>query len=231
MPKIRDLPLLERPREKALRFGITSLSSEEILALLLGSGGYQNSAIEIARNMLVDSRGLYQLGNKDIKQFEKYKGISTAKALTLSAVFEIAKRYYEKEFEIVEDQEFIDGEYLYNKYHIRLVSNPREIFILVILSKKRQIVHEITLFKGSNNRLNISYREIFHQILLNSGFYIYVIHNHPSGTFKPSKEDVAFTSDLSERCEKVGVVLLDHLIISEEGYYSFYKDQPRKISK
>ena len=225
------MPLLERPREKALRFGIATLSNEEILALLLGSGGYQNSAIEIARNMLIDSRGLYQLGSKDIKQFEKYKGISTAKALTLSAVFEIAKRYHEKEFETMEEDVFIDGEYLSNKYNLRLIDNPRETFILVILSKKRQIVHEITLFRGNNNRMNISYREIFHQILLNSGYYIYVIHNHPSGSFKPSKEDVVFTSSLSERCEKVGVVLLDHLIISDEGYYSFYKDQPGKISK
>lgn len=224
------MPLLERPREKALRYGIASLSTEEILALLLGSGGHENSAIDIAKQLLRENRGLQELARIDPKQFEKYKGISTAKALTLSAVFEIAKRYQEKHLEDIEETVFIDADYLYKKYILRLSQSLRETFVLIILNKKRQIVHEINLFKGSNNRLNISYREIFHRILLNNGYYIYVIHNHPSGEVKPSKEDVNFTSDLSERCEKVGVVLLDHLIIGENGYYSFYKDRANEKS-
>ena len=179
----------------------------------------------------MDNRDLYELGQKEAKQFEKYKGISTAKALTLSAVFEIAKRYQVRHFENIEEAVFIDADYLYNKYILQLSQCIRETFILIILSKKRQIVHEISLFKGGNNRLNISYREIFHRILLNGGYYIYVIHNHPSGDISPSKEDVIFTSDLSERCQKVGVVLLDHLIIGENGYYSFYKDKQDKNHK
>ena len=219
------MPLLERPREKALRYGIATLTNEEIIALLLGSGGHQNSAIDIAKNLLMDSRGLYGLGNNDVKQFEKYKGISSAKALVLSAVFEIAKRYQEKQSEANETTSFVGHEFLFKKYLPRLANALEETFVLVILSKKRQIVHEINLYKGGNNRLNISFREIFHRILLNNGYYIYVIHNHPSGDITPSKKDIVFTSELSLRCEKVGVVLLDHIIIGEKGYYSFNKEK------
>lgn len=222
------MPPLERPREKALRYGITFLSTEEILALLLGSGGYQNSVIDIASHLLRDSKGLYNLAQKDVKQFTNYKGIGTAKALILSAVFEIAKRYTQKHIEEQEYSGVIASDVLYDKYLLTLSQLSCETFLLIILSRRRQIVHEETLFKGADNNLNISFREIFRKVMLYDGYYIYVMHNHPSGDMTPSKEDIRFTSELALRCEKVGVVLLDHIIVGSNGYYSFLKNAKNK---
>ena len=93
MKKIKELPVLDRPREKALRYGISSLSTEELLALLIGFGGKDNSALDIAKTILEDSRGLYYLINKNVEELKTYKGISDVKALNLCAIFELVKRY------------------------------------------------------------------------------------------------------------------------------------------
>ena len=223
MNKIKDLPILDRPREKALRYGLDKLSNEELLALLIGFGGKDNSALDIAKTMLVDSHGLYYLAHKSIEELKEYKGISTAKALNLSAIFELFKRYQEKEYEMSE--EMINAPFLYQKYISHLNEMPQETFILIVLDKRKQITYEITLYKGGNHKLSISYRNLFKQIIIHNGYYFYVIHNHPDGSLTPSKNDILFTSQLTRRCDNLDIVLLDHLIFTDRGYYSFLEDK------
>ena len=229
MNRISDLPILERPREKANRYGINSLSDEELIALLIGSGGVDNSALEIAKTMLYDCGGLYNLANKNIEQLKLYKGVKDARALTLGAIFEIAKRYNIKEAE--KGEYIVDSEYLYNKYKNRLMTNGQETFILIILDKKKRVVHEVELYRGSNRRITVSFHDIFKTIMMYDGFYIFVIHNHPEGNSVPSKEDILFTREILNRCEKMEVTLLDHLIIAKDGYYSFYRENYLKNAK
>ena len=219
MNKIKELPTLDRPREKALRYGINKLSTEELLALLIGSGGKDNSALDIAKNLLDSSKGLYYLAIKTVEELKEYKGISNAKALNLCAIFELVKRYQEKELELNEEE--IDNAFLYAKYAPRLIESNQEILVLVVLDKRKLITHEITLYKGGNNKLSLSYREIFKQIIIHNGYYFYVIHNHPNSDLTPSKSDIIFTSELTRRCDKLDIVLMDHLIFTEKGYYSF----------
>lgn len=223
------MPPLDRPREKALRYGIDKLPTEEILALLIGSGGKDNSALDIAKAMMDDSRTFITLANKSIDELKEYKGISNAKALNLSAVFELAKRYQEKVWE--EDGEEINNEYLYKKYATRLISMSQEMLVLIILNKRKQVVHEITLYKGGHNKLSLTYRDIFKQIIIHNGYYFYVIHNHPDNTLHPSKSDISFTGELTRRCDKLDIVLMDHLIFTENGYYSFLDEQSYEAKK
>lgn len=223
MKKIKELPALDRPREKALRYGINSLSTEELLALLIGFGGKDNSALDIARTILEDSRGLYYLINKNVEELKVYKGISNVKALNLCAVFELVKRYQEKQLEMDENE--IDNAFLYQKYAPRLMNMNEEVMVLVILDKRKTITHEITLYKGGKNKLSLSYREIFKQIIIHNGYYFYVIHNHPDNTLIPSTSDISFTSELTRRCDKLDIVLMDHLIFSAHGYYSFLEEK------
>ena len=169
---IKELPKEERPREKALRYGIDQLTNEELLALLIGSGGKNNSALDIAKNLLEDAKGLYYLVNKSVEELQEYKGISVAKSLNLGAIFTLAKRYREKEFMLA--QETVNADFLYNKYADKLLLEEKEHFILIVLNKRKEIVHEITLFIGSSNRLSISYREIFKQIINHRGYYFYI---------------------------------------------------------
>lgn len=229
MNRISDLPILERPREKANRYGINSLSDEELIALLIGSGGVDNSALDIAKTMLYDCGGLYNLANKNIEQLKLYKGVKDARALTLAAIFEIAKRYNIKQAE--KGEYIVDSEYLYNKYKNRLMTNGQETFVLIILDKKKKVVHEVELYRGSNRRITVSFHDIFKIIMMYDGFYIFVIHNHPEGNSVPSKEDILFTREILNRCEKMEVTLLDHLIIAKDGYYSFYRENYLKNAK
>lgn len=223
MNKIKELPTYDRPREKALRYGINTLSTEELLALLIGFGGKDNSALDIAKNLLEDSRGLYNLVNKTAAEFKQYKGISDAKALILCAIFELVKRYQEKEMEQVEGE--VDNAFLYRKYAPRLTNQNEETLILVILDKRKKITHEITLYKGGNNKLSLSYYDIFKRIMNHEGYYFYVIHNHPNNEITPSKSDTIFTAELTRRCDKMDIVLMDHLIITDKGFYSFLTDR------
>nr|MCR5505492.1 hypothetical protein [Bacilli bacterium] len=171
----------------------------------------------------------YNLASKSVKQFKMYKGVKDAKALTLAAIFEIAKRYNVKEMEYTEQS--IDSEYLYKKYKNRLIGQEQETLILIILNKQKKILHETTLYKGSNRKISVSFHDIFKLIMMYDGYYIYIIHNHPNGNSKPSKEDILFTGELSARCNKMEIVLLDHLIIGKDGYYSFLKENYFKNAK
>lgn len=223
MNKIKDLPPLDRPREKALRYGIEKLTTVEILAMLIGSGGKDNSALDIAKAMVEDNHSLINLADKSVTELKEYKGISDARALNLSAVFELAKRYQEKVWEESKDEINID--FLYQKYAPRLITASQEMLVLVILDKKKQITHEITLYKGGHNKLTLSYRDIFKQIIIHNGYYFYVIHNHPNNDLYPSKDDISFTVELTRKCDKLDITLMDHLIFTENGYYSFLTER------
>ena len=158
-----------------------------------------------------------------------YKGIKDAKALSLAAIFEIAKRYNDKEVE--HSDNIADSEYLLKKYENRLINQELENFILIILDRHKRIIHEATLYKGNNHKLSISFHDIFKLVMMHDGFFIYVIHNHPSGTSRPSKEDIVFTRELANRCDKMEISLIDHLIIAKDGHYSFLKENYFKNAK
>ena len=222
MAKVNELPVLDRPREKALYYGIETLADHELLALLIGSGSKDSSAIDIAYFMLRDNKGLYSLMNRPLLDLQNYKGMGKAKAVKISAAFELAKRYQKKRYdqkEIISDSGPI---YQRMKKSLGYGEFPnQEIVHLIILDRSRRIVHEMNLYKGTENCVNVSSMQIIQQVIIHSGTYFYIVHNHPSGRLEPSDDDIFFTVTLVKECAKFEITMLDHLIISHEGYYSF----------
>lgn len=220
MPKMNEIPDIDKPREKAIRFGISSLNDAELLAILIGVGSIENNALQIANNLLADSLTIFNLAGNPYQYFLKFKGISSVKAIRLCAAFEISKRYDRRNHIISEQKNNIDSDFLFNRYYGRMHGLGKEILILVVLNRKKKIIYETTLYKGTELCISLSPKEICKSVLLANGYYFYVIHNHPNDTILPSEEDEIFTEELLRQAKKFGFILLDHLIIGNSGYYS-----------
>ena len=225
MGKIQDLPITEKPREKAERFGIEALKDEDLLALIISSGTVGHSSLDIARDILRDSGNLSSLINKPSVYFYGFKGLKKAKALKILAVTEIAKRINEKQLITHEENRPVTSEVLYRRYSFRFVGSTQEELIVIILNKNKQIINEKVLYHGDDNNIIINYRDILRLLMIHNGYYFYLIHNHPNNSFLPSEADIAFTKKIAEKAKLVNAKLLDHIIISKGGYYSFLHAQ------
>ena len=221
MGKIQDLSALDKPREKAERFGIETLKDEELLALIINVGTVGHSSLDIARDLLHDVRSLSGLINKPYQFFVSFKGLKAAKALTLAAAIEIARRISERQRLVYEEEIEITSDSLYQRYAFSLSSLNQENLVIVILNKNKQIIYETTLYKGNDNTIALSSRDIIHLLIVHNGYYFYLIHNHPDGCLSPSGDDIVFTKKIEEKARQIDVKLLDHLIIGKTGYYSF----------
>ena len=224
MGKIKDLATIDKPREKAERFGVDSLKDEELLALIIDFGTVGHSSLDIARDLLDDCHYLNELLNKPKQYFFTFKGLKTAKALKLMAVLEIAKRISEKQRLIYEEKSEITSESLYRRYSITLGKMNQEVLAIVILNKNKQIIYERILYKGDDSNIAINSRDILRLLMIHNGYYFYLIHNHPNNSIYPSELDVSFTKRIKEKAKLFNVKLVDHLIISQYGYYSFLHD-------
>ena len=225
MSKIQDLPIIEKPREKAERFGIDSLKDEELLALIISSGTVGHSSLDIARDILSDAGSLSSLINKPSPYYYGFKGLKKAKALKLLAVLEIAKRIKEKQLFTNEEKTPVTSESLFRRYSFRFAGSTQEELIIVILNKNKQVVNEKALYQGNDNEMPINYRDILRLLMIHNGYYFYLIHNHPNGSFLPSDADIAFTKNIEEKAKHLHAKLLDHIIISNSGYYSFLHEK------
>ena len=223
MGKITDLPISEKPREKAERFGIDSLNDDELLAIIINNGTVGHSSLDIARDLLKECYNLSELLNKPTAYFYTFKGLKKAKALKLIAVLEIAKRINEKQRLIYEEKTTVSSESLYRRYAISLAGFSQEVLAIIILSKNKQIIYEKILYQGDDNNLPINTREILRLLMIHNAYYFYLIHNHPNNTLTPSKNDIAFTKKIEEKTKQLNIHLIDHLIISQVGYYSFFQ--------
>ena len=226
MASIKELPIVDRPREKALRYGIDSLSDVELVALLLNNGYKGYNILEISTSLLSKYGGIVGLLNVPISELKKNKGIKNVGALKINLISEFYKRVYEKKTS--QNNDIIDDEYLYNKYKVRLSDSNQEQLVLVICSRNKKIIYETTLYKGSQHLLRYSFNDIFKQLAKFDGKNYYLIHNHPNGDSSPSEEDKLATISISTESKRLGLHLIDHLIIGSDGYYSFKK--MKKIS-
>ena len=224
MSKIQDLPTIDKPREKAERFGIESLKDEELLALIINSGTVGHSSLDIARDLIDDCHYLSELLYKPKQYFLSFKGLKTQKAITLMAVIEIARRINEKQRLIKEEKSEVTSDSLYHRYSITLGKMQQEVLVIVILNKNKQIIYERILYQGDDSNLTLNSRDILRLLMIHNGYYFYLIHNHPNDSLLPSELDINFTKTIKEKAKQLNIKLLDHLIISSKGYYSFFYD-------
>ena len=229
MGKIQDLPTLDRPREKALRYGIEELSDVELLSILIGSGYQGENVTEVANKLLSTYNGLEGLSLISVSEMSKNKGIKANKALLLAAVFEIHKRLNIKKIEN-STLRTVDSDYLYQKYSPKLENVNQEVLILVLVNRRRNIIRESTLYKGTENDVIFSYKEMWRELFIHNASGFYLIHNHPNNMANPSKKDIIFTGEIIRESQKIRIPLIDHLIIGDDGYYSFEKNKKIIIS-
>ncbi|SNZ03840.1 DNA replication and repair protein RadC [Persephonella hydrogeniphila] len=216
--KIKELPEDLLPREKALRYGIKSLSDGELLAILIGQGTKDLNVIGLADKILRDKK-LPDLKNISLEDLLKIKGIGKAKALQILAVAEILRRIEEEQDKLVFNSP--EDVYSYLKW---LSREKRENMIVLYTNTMNQLLGEETVAVGSLNVLNIKPRDIFISALKYNAYGIIMVHNHPEGSPEPSTEDISFTKNIKDLSLKMGFELLDHIIIGKKGYFSFNQE-------
>ena len=219
MGKLSNLPPLERPREKAIHYGIETLSDSELLSIILSSGYKGTSVKEISQKLLVDFGGLQGLAKASFIDLKSTKGIRDIKAIILFAAFEIHRRLSSPEF--TETKQKASAEYLYNKYKYRFIDSPQEHLLIVLVNRRKEILGEKVVYIGTGTKISISFQDLFREAFKYGASGFYLIHNHPDGDFNPSAEDYFMTGEIINATKKVGIKLIDHIIIGENGYYSF----------
>lgn len=223
---IKDLPILIRPREKAERYGITSLSDVELLAIIINSGNKSCNAIDISYELISSFNGLYNLSSVHYSELKKIKGISKVKGLQLMALFTLFDRIQKHQ---IEDNEIIiNNDYIYLKYSNYFNNSHQEELVVIVLSRSKRILFETSLFKGSNDSVSFSIKEILKTVIIHEGYYFYLLHNHPSGTLEPSEEDMLLTMKIIYQARKLDLYLIDHLIITSLGYTSIIQQIEKK---
>ena len=218
--KIKDLPKIERPREKLVAKGAENLKDSELLAILLRTGKAGKNVIEIASQILAkhSKKRLLQMTYQDLV---KIGGIDSAKATTLLAAFELAKRALEVDdsnLPVISTPKDVVAQLT------ELRHNKKEHFVALYLNARNQLVHKETISMGTLNANLVHPREVFEPALKHSAAGIMVAHNHPSGDPKPSEDDLEITKRLVEAGKMMGVELLDHVIIAANNHFSF-KDE------
>ncbi|MBI4516121.1 MAG: DNA repair protein RadC [Deltaproteobacteria bacterium] len=220
---IKQWPRGDRPREKLLERGASSLSNAELLAILLRTGLRGRSALDQARALMEkcgnDWRQLATLGPGELQRID---GLGEAKIAEILAVLEIAKRYGEREFA---PGDSLHGSYdVYAHYRERLAEERREHFYAVLLDNKHRKIKDVPVSLGSLTASIVHPRDVFAPVVRESAAAVVFVHNHPSGDPTPSKEDIEITRRLREVGDLVGVRVLDHIVIGRGRYVSFVDD-------
>ena len=217
---IKDLPLDERPREKMRAQGAAALSDAELLAILIGSGNDEETAVGLMQRLMRDCGGsLNALGRMTIDDLmARYKGIGEAKAITLLAACELGSR--RRRETVVEQQKITNSSDAY-EYFSSMRDLPLEESHILLLRQNHRIIGSAIISKGGLTGTAVDVREVLRHALLNHAAAIILCHNHPSGNTRPSRQDEMLTAELAQAAKTVHIPLHDHLIVTDGAYYSF----------
>jgi DNA repair protein RadC len=210
----------DRPREKMLLKGHHSLSDAELIAILLGSGSIGESAVGLAQRVLNSvENNLHDLGKRSIKELQRFKGIGEAKAITIAAALELGRR--RQISDLRERPRIGSSRDAFNVIAPLLRDLHHEEFWLLLLNKASEVVARERLSTGGPAGTVADIKLTFKIALDARAAAIIAVHNHPSGNLKPSDADINLTKNMREAGKILDLPLLDHLIVSERGYYSF----------
>ena len=220
--KLKELPVLERPRERLINVGVENLSDEEILAIILKTGSKEMSVKNLSSYILSSLGGIENLKNINYHEVKKIKGIGEAKACTLVALSEIARRMNRKIASIIGTK--LNTPLKIFEYYKSKINNDQEQFYCIYLDASKKVIEEKLLFIGTANYSLVHPRDVFKEAYLLNATSIICVHNHPSGEVKPSKEDINLTIRLKEIGVIFGIRVIDHIIIGDDKYYSFLEN-------
>ncbi len=220
MSKIQDLSEEDRPREKFLQKGKHTLTDAELLAILLGSGYKNVSAVDLARLILQKANNdLHQLGRLSAQELTKIKGIGQAKALTIAACLELGRRRKEQERTQQTQIKCSNDIFEYARHAFQDLTH--EEFRILLLNQANKVIQNELISKGGVAGTVADPRIILKNAILYQASALILMHNHPSGNLKPSEADQQLTTRIKLACALFDVRLLDHVIFADEKYFSF----------
>ena len=218
---IKNWPEDERPRERLLRFGADELSTAQLLAIILRTGGRNKSALELAREILVKFNNLKEIEDASIAEFSELKGIGAAKIAQIKAAFELGKRLIANEKRNTSQWPcFNNSSQVYTYYMPKFYGLKKEKFLCTLLDTKNKVFKETTVSEGTLTSSLVHPREVFRYAIKEAAASVLFVHNHPSGDPSPSRDDIDITKRLIETGKIIGINVLDHIIIGDGRYLS-----------
>lgn len=218
--KIKDWAEDDRPREKLLSKGISSLSDAELLAIIIGSGNTSETAVELSKRILQSAQNnLNLLGKFSVPDLQKFKGIGEAKAISIVSALELGRR--RKKAEVIEKPQIQSSNDVFELFQPLLADIPHEEFWVALLNRSNRIIDTIRVSQGGVSGTVTDIRLILKHAIEKLASSIILCHNHPSGNNKPSDNDIAITRKVKDAGNVMDIAVLDHIIICEKNYYSF----------
>ena len=206
------------PRERLLTEGPDKLSHQELLSILLRTGNKNKPVYEIAQDLLGSLKSLKELASMSFQELKEVPGIGKVKAIELLAAIELGKRIQTSE--VIETEQIMSSQKLAKMMQQKIGHEKQEHLLALYLNTQNQIIHQQVIFIGTVNRSIAEPREILHYAIKHMATSLILVHNHPSGIIHPSKNDDGVTQQMIEACNCLGIVFLDHLIVSTDDYYS-----------
>lgn len=210
----------DRPREKMMAHGASVLTDAELLAILIGSGSSEETAVSLMRRVLaVCGNSLNELGKLSLEQLCEFKGIGPAKAVTVMAACELGRR--RKLAEVEERRVILTSRDIYDYFHSKLADLPIEEFWVMLLNNACKLMDARRVATGGITEVVADVRLVLREALLGRATSIVLCHNHPSGSTRPSRHDDLLTDRLRQACEVMNIRLMDHVIVTDGRFYSY----------
>ena len=217
---IKNWATEDRPREKLVLKGSSSLSPAELIAILIGSGTKEESAVEVAKRLLKAANdNLNELAKFDINQLKKIKGIGPAKAVTIAAALELGRRRIAEN--AIDKKTVVSSKDAFEYFQSIIGDLTFEESHFITLNNASKVIAHHKTSQGGMAGTVMDPRLILKQALLDGASKIILAHNHPSGNLKPSEADIAITKKIKESAKLMDIILLDHLIITQKSFFSF----------
>jgi DNA repair protein RadC len=210
----------DKPREKLMLKGKAVLSDAELMAILIGSGSRNESAVQLSKRILASvDNNLNSLGKMSIKQLMEFKGIGEAKAITIIAALELGRR--RRTEETIELKKITSSKAVFEIMQPIIGELPHEEFWILFLNNSNKVIYKTQLSKGGITGTVVDIRLVFKMALEQNATSIILTHNHPSGKLQASDADIQITKKLKLAGQQLDIAILDHIIITETGFYSF----------
>ncbi|WP_300814373.1 DNA repair protein RadC [uncultured Bacteroides sp.] len=217
---IKQLAAEDRPREKMMLKGAEALSDAELLAILIGSGNAEESAVSLMQRVMnACGNDLNRLGKWEVRDFARFKGLGPAKSVTVMAALELGKR--RKLREPAERQTVSSSTDIYELFHPLLCDLPTEEFWVLLLNQAGKVIDKVRISRGGIDQTSADVRTILREALLQRATQLVLVHNHPSGNTRPSPDDRRLTENVKRAAQTMNIRLTDHVIVTDGAYFSF----------